>query len=81
MLQAGRVVYVQVYLIVPAQVDIGHVTLLDEVRERIDHALSSRFPDLTLDVVFTGDGRWLQRSIGGSVSEAAAAEATPAESP
>ena len=81
MLQAGRVVYVQVYLIVPAHVEIGDVTLLDAVREQIDRALSSRFPDLTLDVVFTGDGKWLQRSVGGSVAEAASAEATIAESP
>ena len=66
MLKAGRLVYVQVYLIVPAQVEIGHVTLLDEVRERIQGALSAELPDLALDVIFTGDGRWLGASVGGA---------------
>lgn len=64
MLKAGRLVYVQVYLIVPAHVEIGRVALLDEVRERIHAALSAELPDLALDVIFTGDGRWLGTSVG-----------------
>jgi cation diffusion facilitator family transporter len=66
MLQAGRVVYVQVYLVVPANVEVGGVALLDEVRGEIFKALRSDFPTLSLDVVFTGDGVWLSRSIGGT---------------
>ena len=66
MLQAGRLVYVQVYLIVPPDVEIGGIGLLDEVRDRIYEVLAADLPNLTLDVVFTADGTWLQRSIGGT---------------
>jgi len=76
MLRAGRLVYIQVYLIVPAHVEIGRVTLLDEVRERIHAALSAELPDLALDVIFTGDGRWLGASVGGA--DASAADEGPA---
>jgi predicted Co/Zn/Cd cation transporter (cation efflux family) len=66
MLKAGRLIYLQVYLLVPVDTPIGGITLLDEVRGSIHAALSPEFPDLKLDVIFTGeDGTWLASSIGG----------------
>lgn len=64
MLKAGRLIYVQIYLLVPDEVEIGGVGLLDEVRASIYKALEPQFPDLSLDVVFTGGHeRWLRASI------------------
>lgn len=64
MLKAGRLIYVQIYLIVPEDVEIGSVELLDQVRSSIYAALRPEFPDLSLDVVFTGGHeRWLRASI------------------
>jgi cation diffusion facilitator family transporter len=64
MLKAGRLIYVQIYLLVPDEVEIGSVALLDQVRGRIYEALKPAFPDLSLDVLFTGGHeRWLRASI------------------
>lgn len=64
MLKLGRLVHVQLYLIVPSGIEIKSVTLLDQVRNRIFQALSAEFPHLSLDVVFTGEGAWPLRSVG-----------------
>jgi len=76
--KAGRFVYVQVYLLVPSDIEIQTVDLLDDVRKRIHAALQPEFPDLSLDVIFTGtDGGWLNTSVGGRTEDPAAQRGEP----
>jgi cation diffusion facilitator family transporter len=85
MLKAGRLIYVQIYLLVPDDVEIGSVELLDQVRGRIYEALRPEFPDLSLDVLFTGGHeRWLRASIASGpprVEEATGDSGNPGRSP
>jgi cation diffusion facilitator family transporter len=64
LLETGRWLYVQVYVVVgPERRDIT-IDDLDRVRERICRSLSEERADIGIDVVFTTDESWFQRATG-----------------
>jgi predicted Co/Zn/Cd cation transporter (cation efflux family) len=59
MLPVGRFLYLQVHVLVPRDNEAMQITYHDAIRDRVYDAVRHVHPGLTLDVIFTGDERWL----------------------
>lgn len=59
MLPVGRFLYLQVHVLVSRENLASRIDEQDRVRDRIYEAVRHIHPGLTLDVIFTGDERWL----------------------
>jgi cation diffusion facilitator family transporter len=58
MVKVGRVLYLQVYLVVAESEKAVGLDDLDAVRESIAGEIGRAFPELAIDVVFTRDEKW-----------------------
>jgi cation diffusion facilitator family transporter len=63
-LETGRTFYVQVYLVLEAAHATTSLDELDRIRERVWESVTEGQPDIGVDVVFTLDPRWVNRSTG-----------------
>ena len=59
MLPVGRFLYLQVHVLVPRDNEARRIDEFDAVRNRMYEAVKHVHPRLMLDVIFTGDERWL----------------------
>lgn len=64
MLETGRSFYLQVYLVLDDDAEIGTIEELDALREKILQAIWDESPDVGVDIVFTRDKRWARMSGG-----------------
>lgn len=61
--QLGRLVYVQLYCLVPAGASPPRLIDQDQLRARLYQSLVDRYPHLAMDVFFTADPVWAERAI------------------
>jgi cation diffusion facilitator family transporter len=59
MLPVGRFLYLQVFILVPPGTPVRAIEEFDAVRERIAEHTADLHPQLTFDVIFTADERWV----------------------
>lgn len=59
MLPVGRFLYLQVVILVPPGTQVRVIDEIDSVREKILENTTDLHPQLTLDVIFTADSRWV----------------------
>ena len=62
MVRPGRTLYVVVYVVLPATGPLQSLPEQDRLREQLHLRLQSLTPHLVLDMVFTGEERWLKQS-------------------
>ncbi|MDX1587972.1 MAG: cation diffusion facilitator family transporter [Oleiphilaceae bacterium] len=62
MVRPGRTLYVMVYVVLPATGPLQSLPEQDRLREQLHLRLQSLTPHLVLDMVFTGEERWLKQS-------------------
>ena len=68
MLETGRSFYLQVYLVLDDDAEIGTIEELDALREEIFQAVWDGSPDVGVDIIFTRDPRWVRMSVGKKLS-------------
>ena len=61
-LETGRTYYLQVYLLVSDEAGLGGVEGLDRIRERVHRSVLRDDAEVGLDVIFTRDPVWWQRT-------------------
>ena len=60
MMLTGRLFYVFIQILIPKTFTFTQVSDLDHIRERVNEAVKDIHSGLSIDVVFTGDSRWLK---------------------
>jgi len=63
-LQMGRMVYLQVYVLVDPQLPDPALGEIDQIREKIFTEMVRGASDIGLDIIFTRQPRWVGRSVG-----------------
>ena len=63
MLETGRNIYLQLYLILDEGFSEISVCSLDRLRERIYRKIVEDSPDIGVDIIFTYEARWVRRTI------------------
>lgn len=58
MTQVGRYTYMQVYLLFTPQSALDDLIAHDAIRQRLNKALATEYPNVTVDVMFTLDRTW-----------------------
>jgi len=61
-LETGRSYYLQVYLLVEPDADLGGIEGMDRIRERLHRSVLREGAEVGLDVIFTRDPVWWQRT-------------------
>ncbi|WP_241991614.1 cation transporter [Paraburkholderia sp. RAU2J] len=57
--RVGRGLFVEVHVVLPEIMEHAGIRQLDQIRDRISHAIGESGPDRWLTVAFTRDPRWL----------------------
>ena len=63
MLETGRNIYLQLYLILDEEFSETSTRSLDRLRERIHEKIVEDSPDIGVDIIFTHETRWVRRTI------------------
>lgn len=63
MLETGRNIYLQLYLILDEEFSETNIRSLDRLRERIYKKIVEDSPDIGVDIIFTYEARWVRRTI------------------
>lgn len=58
MTQLGNTVFISIYWLLPQGLPHSNVAQLDIIREQVAAFLLQDYPDLIIDIIFTGDEKW-----------------------
>ncbi len=64
MVKPGRTLYVSLYVVLPVDFRAADIAAMDRIRAELDEHIRKVYPRLVLDVVFTGDRRWVVPGTG-----------------